>query len=151
MQDKSQDPKRSRKRVPKQELQRKERKFKSGLEKRFAEQMLQKNVGALYEADRFKFIKPSHYVPDFKITDGVYVETKGYFSPSNRSNLLCFREQYPDIDIRMVFQNSRNRLNTHSKTTYANWCDSHGFKWWDIRDGLPIHWWEELKNKKKES
>jgi hypothetical protein len=97
---------------------------------------------AKYEADRIKFVKEAHYVPDWKIREGLYVETKGYFSPSNRANLLAFREQHPNITVCLVFQNSSNKLNSKSKTTYGEWCDKHDIRWWDIRKGLPKWLWE---------
>jgi predicted nuclease of restriction endonuclease-like RecB superfamily len=117
------------------------RKFKSGLERSFAKQAFEAGLHFDYETDRFKFITQSHYVPDFKIRENAFIETKGYFSPSNRSKMLSFREQYPHITIYMLFQNSKNRLSPKSKTTYAHWCEQHGFEYADIRNGIPKKWW----------
>lgn len=96
-----------------------------------------------YEPDRLPFIRSSHYVPDWKIRPNVYIETKGYFSPSNRANMLSFREQHPGVRIHFVFGNAQNRLNPKSKTTYADWCRRHGFKFIDIKQGVPLNWWKE--------
>lgn len=117
-------------------------KFKSGLEATFARMIVQAGLSADYEPDRFRVVVQSHYTPDWKISKNVYIETKGYFSPSNRSKLLSFKEQYPDIKIHLVFGESRNKLNKNSKTTYGQWATAHGFLWCDIRDGIPKEWWK---------
>lgn len=116
--------------------------FKSKLEKDFAGLMFCSGLAFSYEPDRFAFVTQTHYTPDFKIKKNVYIETKGYFSPSNRSRLLSFREQFPQIQIYLMFQRADNYLDKKSKTTYAQWCDQHGFKWADIRKGIPKHWWK---------
>lgn len=84
----------------------------------------------------------AHYLPDWEITPTLYVETKGYFSPRNRGDLLSFREQHPEVEIFLVFAEPRNRLTSKSKTTYAEWCDKHGFKWSSI-DKFPTHLWNK--------
>lgn len=117
------------------------RKFKSSLEKLFAAKLMQDGLGAQYEPDRFQFVKKSHYVPDFKIKENTYIETKGYFAPSDRSKFLSFKEQYPHITVYLVFGNSKNRLNKNSKTTYGEWATKHGIVWRDISDGIPKEWW----------
>lgn len=120
----------------------KHRTFKSGLEKLFAVKTMEAGLGAEYEPDRFQFVKKSHYVPDWKIGPNKYIETKGYFAPSDRSKLLTFREQYPDITIYLLFGNADNRLNRKSSTTYGEWATKHGIEWADMKDGLPKKWWE---------
>ena len=108
--------------------------YKSGLEKRFAELLLKHGVKAKYEAKTFEFVKVAHYKPDWELAENLYVETKGYFSPSNRGNLLSFREQHPNVEIILVFEEPYNRLSSKSKTTYAAWATKHGFRWSGIND-----------------
>jgi hypothetical protein len=84
------------------------------------------------------------YTPDFKLSNGIYIETKGRFLLDDRKKHLYIKEQYPDLDIRFVFQNPKTKLYKGSKTTYANWCDKHGFKW--AAKTIPLDWIEE-KNK----
>lgn len=115
--------------------------FKSGLEKLVASKMLQAGLGAEYEPDRFKFVKQSHYVPDFRIKENTYIEVKGWFMPSDRSKMVAFKEQYPNITIYLLFGNAQNRLSRASKTTYGEWATKHGFIWADIADGIPTEWW----------
>lgn len=104
--------------------------------------MRKAGVQAGYEVDRIEFTTTTHYLPDWKLRKNFYIETKGYFSSSNRSRLLDFKRQHPEITVCLVFQNAQNKLYAKSKTTYAQWCDKHDFPWADIDDGLPIHWWE---------
>lgn len=88
----------------------------------------------------------SHYLPDWEINPTLYVETKGYFSPRNRADLLSFREQHPGVEIFLVFSQPNNRLTSKSKTTYAAWCDKHDFRWSHIKE-FPKFLWGEDKNK----
>lgn len=123
---------------------RKQNRYKSLLERRFAELCFKNGVKAVYEARRFEFVRMAHYSPDWEITPTLYVETKGYFSPRNRGDLLSFREQHPGVEIFLVFAEPSNRLTKKSKTTYAEWCDKHGFRWCSI-DRFPKFLWEESK------
>lgn len=118
--------------------------YKSGLEKRFAELLFKHGVKAKYEARRFEFVRMAHYLPDWQISDTLYIETKGYFSPRNRSDLLSFREQHPGIEIYLIFSAPENRLTSKSKTTYAQWCEKHGFRWSSI-DKFPIYLFKKEK------
>lgn len=102
-----------------------------------------------YEPERFPYIVRSHYLPDWRIAPNIFVETKGYFSPKNRSNLLAFREQYPEVTILLMFQKSDNKINKTSKTTYASWAEKHEFMWADIREGIPKAWVALAHKKKK--
>jgi hypothetical protein len=122
--------------------------FKSKLEYDFNELIKKGGKQANYEKERIPFVKSTHYLPDFEIAKNVFIETKGYFSSSNRTNLLEFLTQHPDMTVLMVFGNSQNRLNSKSKITYAQWCDKHGVEWWDIRDGLPYHFWKKYADNK---
>jgi hypothetical protein len=39
---------------------------------------------------------------------------------------LLIKEQHPDLDIRLLFQNAYNKIRKGSKTTYAMWCEKKG-------------------------
>jgi hypothetical protein len=107
--------------------------------------MNQQGLKAQYEADKIPFVKQSSYLPDWKIRENVYVETKGYFSPANRGNLLAFRQQHPHITIHLLFQEPYNVVSTRAKkpTTYAKWAEDNGFLWSSIDRPLPEEWWKE--------
>lgn len=108
------------------------KRFKSLLERDFAKLLKKQKVQFKYEEDRIPFVRQSSYTPDWKIGEKTYLETKGEFTSSQRSNLLSFLEQHPDIKIIMVFAQAKNKLNKKSKMTYAEWCSRHGIEFIDL-------------------
>jgi hypothetical protein len=89
--------------------------------------------------------KPRKYTPDFIITDnGIIVETKGRFVTADRQKHLLVKAQYPDLDIRFVFSNSRTRISKQSDTTYGMWCEQKGFRYADKK--YPVAWLSEAPN-----
>lgn len=115
--------------------------FRSGLELRVSNELNCLNVNFQYETLKIKYFKPKTlhiYTPDFILESGVIVETKGFFSPVDRKKHLLIKLQYPNLDIRFVFDNSSNKINKGSKTTYAKWCEKNGFLYSDKL--IPIEW-----------
>lgn len=118
--------------------------FKSGLEETISQQIESKGIVVEYETEKVDYIIPasSHtYNPDFKLPNGIRVETKGRFVLADRKKHLLVKEQNPTLDIRFVFSNSKNKINKKSKTTYADWCDKNGFKYAD--KVIPEEWFSE--------
>jgi len=121
--------------------------FRSGLEKRIAEQLIAAGMpeaAAAYETLRVEYVTPAtphRYTPDFPLPNGVIVESKGIFTAEDRAKHLLVKAQRPDLDIRFVFSNSRARLYKGSPTTYAAWCEKHGFKYADKL--IPPAWLKE--------
>jgi len=92
---------------------------------------------AEYEADKIPFVQPlqkRNYTPDWKIKDGVYIETKGRFTGADRKKMLWLRDSNPNITIYMLFMRSSVTLTKASKTTYGEWCDKNNIPWADIKD-----------------
>ena len=118
-------------------------KYKSQLEIKFAAKAKIQGLNFQYEADTFPYVRPSHYTPDWKIGTNTYIETKGYFSPSDRAKILAFLEQYPGIKLYLIFGNSNNKLNKNSRTTYGEWAKKHGIESSDIRESLRRDWWQK--------
>lgn len=116
-------------------------KYKSKLEER-TKALLPDSVQ--YEPDRIPYTVVHHYKPDFKVGPTTYIESKGLFAPRDRAKHLYVREQHPEIKIYFLFQDANKRLNRSSDTTYAQWCDKHGFEWSDIKTGIPEHWLNTL-------
>lgn len=113
--------------------------YRSGLEEKVAASLEARGVDPRFEEIRIPYLpKKKHYTPDFELPNGIIIETKGYFTSADRSKHIQVRDQHPDLDIRFVFSNSRNRLSSKSKTTYAKWCETHGFIYAD-RD-IPDEW-----------
>ena len=90
--------------------------------------------GIPYEYEKHKIKWEDHqwrsYTPDFVIdSNGIIVETKGRFVAADRRKHLKVKEQYPKLDIRFVFTNSKTKINKGSKTSYGDWCERHGFQY----------------------
>ena len=118
--------------------------FKSGLEENISKQIEGKGIEVQYESEKVAYIIPASehtYNPDFKLPNGIRVETKGRFVLADRKKHLLVKDQNPNLDIRFVFSNSKNKINKKSKTTYGDWCDKHGFKYADKE--IPDSWFEE--------
>lgn len=122
--------------------------FRSGLESTVHAQLIGAGLDVEYESERIEYVKParkSKYTPDFPIKTAsgkkVYIETKGRFTTEDRQKHLLIKEQHPHLDIRFVFSNSRARISKQSATSYADWCNKHGFRFHD--KVVPAAWIKE--------
>ena len=116
--------------------------FRSGLEYRVAKELEDNGFTYEYEKLRIKYQrKPSTYTPDFELHNGIIIEGKGRFISSDRAKHLLIKEQRPELDIRFVFSNSSSKLYKGSKSTYASWCEKHGFLYADKL--IPKEWLDE--------
>jgi len=103
--------------------------------------MKQHRIEAHYEPRSFEYVKPSRYTPDWELTPTKYIEAKGYFAPADRSKLVAFKAQHPEIEILLLFANAQNKLHRKAKTTYAQWAEKNGFRWADFKEeGIPKSW-----------
>lgn len=121
-----------------------ENKYRSKFEERIAKQIRESGVKVLYETQSISYIKPvtkHKYTPDFILPNNIYIETKGRFTLYDRKKHLLIKEQHPELDIRIVFQNSNNKITKGSKTTYGEWCDKNNIKWADGK--IPSEWYKE--------
>ena len=118
--------------------------FKSGLEETISQQIESQGIKVEYETEKVPYIIPASnhtYSPDFKLPNGIRVETKGRFVAADRKKHLLVKEHNPHMDIRFVFSNSKNKINKKSKTTYGDWCEKNGYKYADKI--IPIEWFLE--------
>lgn len=119
--------------------------FRSGLEEAFAKALTAQGVPFDFEQHKVKYVVPSRvatYTPDFLLRhNGIIVETKGRFEAADREKHLLVRAQHPDLDIRFVFSRSKSPIRTGSPTTYADWCNTHGFLFADKT--IPQAWLTE--------
>jgi hypothetical protein len=132
-------------------ISRKDR-YRSGLEKKVADELTQLGVEFHYEPPGWvQYNKPtSKYKPDFVLPNGIIVETKGQFLSSDRSKHKLIKEQNPNLEIRFVFSNSKTKIGSKSKTSYAMWCTRFGFEYAD--KSIPTSWLrEELSPKQMEA
>jgi len=122
--------------------------FRSGLEDKVNDMLKENGKSFSYESEKISYIQPEtkhNYTPDFvmnKMIGGkMYIETKGRWVKTDRLKFDLIFEQYPDIDIRFVFQNPNAKLYKGSKTTYAQYCDKKGWRW--AKKEIPEEWLKE--------
>lgn len=118
--------------------------YRSGLEDRIAAELDEAGVQYTYEEEVIRYVKPersARYTPDFVLKNGIIVETKGRFLTADRQKHLLIKAQHPEKDIRFVFSNSKTKISKQSKTTYADWCEKHGFLYAD--KSVPRNWLKE--------
>lgn len=127
-------------------------KFRSGTEAKFY--MLVKKLGfkPKYEAkdEIITYTIPetkARYFPDFvfkkKTGDKMFIEIKGVWTLEDRKKHLLLKEQFPDKDIRLIFEKPNNKIKKNSKTTYGQWCDAKGLKW--AGKTIPKEWLLEME------
>jgi hypothetical protein len=114
--------------------------FRSRFEFEFAQYLAKSKIKYKYEKDKFRYIVPiKSYTPDFYLMNyGFYLELKGNLDVTDRVKHLLVKEQNSSLDVRFIFPNSKKKIYKGSKTTYANWCDRHGFLYADNR--IPNIW-----------
>jgi hypothetical protein len=121
--------------------------FKSGLEEKIANELTDKKADFGYEEDKIIYTIPESlhkYTPDFKIRKSedriLYIETKGRWVTADRKKLKLVKEQHPELDIRILFQNAKNKITKNSKTTYGDYADKIGIPW--AEKTIPDSWFE---------
>lgn len=121
-----------------------ERKRRSRLELRFEDILLANKAEYEYEVTKIPYIVPEskhNYTVDWTLLNGLLIETKGYLSDhQERYKYVLIKQQYPDLDLRFVFDNP-NKLCGGTKYTHAKWADKFGFKWCSIKDLDQIQQW----------
>ena len=118
--------------------------YRSGLEEKVGEQLKKLKVNAEYESFKIPYIVPvinRTYTPDYLLPNGIVLELKGLFVLEDRKKHLLIKEQYPNLDIRFVFSNSRTKLRKGAKSNYGEWCKKHGFIYADKE--VPHSWVKE--------
>ena len=119
--------------------------FRSGLEEKIIQQLEEYDIKPNYESVKLEYTIPESkhiYTPDFPVCKSIVIETKGRWVLEDRQKMLLIKEQYPEIDFRIVFYNANQKIKKGSKTTYAMWCDKHGIKW--ANKTIPPEWVEEI-------
>jgi hypothetical protein len=118
--------------------------YRSGLEEKVADQLRSLSVPVIYEATKVRYtppIKTRTYCPDYILPNGIIIETKGRFVTADRQKHKAIMTEHPDLDLRFVFSNPNARISKTSTTTYAKWCDDHGFL--HAAKLIPLSWIKE--------
>lgn len=121
--------------------------YRSGLEAAIGEELDRGGHSFGYEYLTIPFVEPARnrrYTPDFFLRNGIVIEAKGRFTSGDRKKLKLIRDQYPDLDIRLVFSRAGQKINKRSKTTCAKWCKDKGFQY--AEKLIPQDWIEEPPN-----
>tara|TARA_R110000803_G_scaffold205999_1_gene273018 strand:+ start:132 stop:587 length:456 start_codon:yes stop_codon:yes gene_type:complete len=122
--------------------------YRSGLEHKLSLYLDELKYKYLYEEIKIEWEDLSYrtYTPDFVLNNGIIIETKGRFMTIDRRKHLAIKKQHPNLDIRFVFTNSKNKLRKGAKSNYAQWCIKYGFRYYDRI--IPEDWLKEKgKNK----
>ena len=122
--------------------------FRSGFEEKLAKQIEDAGLPVKYETCVLNYVWParsSTYCPDFEITTAggkhFLIEAKGYFDTQARNKMILVRQQHPDLDIRLVFQNANSPIYRGSPTSYRAWAERHGFPY--AHKSIPPEWLTE--------
>ena len=124
-------------------------KYRSKLEERIAKQLTDSGVEFSYETLKISYEVPARkakYTPDFVVGEMV-IEAKGRFrTAQDRQKLLLVKEQYPDLDLRLVFQNAKTPIYPGSPTPCSKWAEDNGFLWAD-NGKIPEEWLLQSKSR----
>ena len=117
--------------------------YRSGLEHTISVYLTELKQKYKYEALKIEWEDLTYrtYTPDFIINNRKIIETKGRFLSADRKKHKAIKKQHPDLDIRFVFTNSRSKLQKGAKSSYGQWCDKHGFRYYDRI--IPEDWLKE--------
>jgi|TARA_R100000654_G_scaffold15429_1_gene32813 hypothetical protein len=120
-----------------------ENKYKGGLEYSIAIKLHTIKANFEYETVKIQWQDLCYrtYKPDFILDNGIIIEAKGHFTAAHRRKHIEVKKQHPNLDIRFVFGNSKNKLYKGSNTTYAQWCVEQGFLYHDRI--IPEAWLKE--------
>ena len=107
--------------------------YRSGLEIKVKDYLKEHKVKFKYEAIKIEWedLMYRTYTPDFVLPNGLIIEVKGLFTPSDRRKHVAIKKQHPNLDIRFVFESSKRKLSKGAKSTYATWCEKNKFLYAD--------------------
>lgn len=117
---------------------------RSGLEDVICQELSQRGIPYKYEELTLTYTQPEKqrkYTPDIVLENGIVVEIKGRWVTADRQKIALVKKQYPEMDLRMVFSNSKAKISKASKTTYADYCDKLGIPFADKM--IPDEWINE--------
>lgn len=89
--------------------------FRSGLEEKVADLMIDLGVKYEYESTKVPYQIQHNYTPDFLLPNGIFLECKGYWDPEDRRKIKAVKQQNPELDIRMIFQSPYNKISKNLK------------------------------------
>lgn len=118
--------------------------YRSGLEVKIAAELKAAGVDVAYEGVTLRYVIPERgakYTPDWVLPNGIIVESKGRWVTEDRKKHRLIKEQHPNLDIRLVFSNPRDKIGKKSATTYALFCERLGLLY--AARSIPQAWLDE--------
>ena len=119
--------------------------FRSKFEETVYEDLSHREIKMEYEPFKIGYTVPEmykKYTPDFVLDNGIIIEAKGFWSTSDRRKHVEIKQQYPELDIRLVFENSNRKIRKGSSTSYAMWCDKNNIVFCD-KGIIPAKWFTD--------
>ena len=86
--------------------------YRSGLEEDISKDLIGRGVDFEYEKLKIQWqlIEQKTYTPDFKLPNGIIIESKGMVVAVDRMNHLKVKSHHTFLDISLLFSNSRAKL-----------------------------------------
>lgn len=132
--------------------------MRSKFEERTAQQIT--DAGYRYEYEMYAFtyhkrVRSAHcndcegtecyqqhiYYPDFYLPEhGFFIETKGIFSPADRIKMILMKEQHPEEEIKILFQQDKLIKHKRKSTRYTEWAKANGYT--SATGSIPASWLE---------
>jgi len=89
---------------------------------------LRKNLAQCGECGSTDLVRTGWYTPDFLLSSGIIIETKGRFTAADRRKMLAVIEAHPKERIVMLFMRD-NKIHKNSNTYYSDWCMKHDIEY----------------------
>lgn len=116
--------------------------FKSGFERSIDANLKSRGKKYSYETLELPYVLHGTYHPDFMINDGsTVIEAKGRLDRESRRKMIAIRKQYPDLDIRFLFQEAAKKV-LGTKQSHGQWATKNGFLWAEGIE-IPEEWFEQ--------
>lgn len=76
--------------------------FRSAWEANYARILNYLGIIWQYEPETFQISEIETYTPDFKLTDGTFIEIKGWWTETSKRKIELFKQKYPDIKLQII-------------------------------------------------
>lgn len=118
--------------------------FRSGLEETIARQIEIAKHKIRYEQIKIQWVDFAirSYTPDFVLDNGIILEVKGFWPTADRRKHIEVKKQHAELDVRIVFENSKRKIRKGSKTSYGDWCKKNNILFCD--KVVPDEWLNEV-------
>ena len=113
----------------KTKVMKKHGRYRSGLEKKFAEALQRKMME--YEPYDVPYVTYRNYKPDFVYKDSVMIEVKGFFREGDTQKYKAIRDAtmgQGGMELIFLLSDPHKKVRKGAKLTMGQWCDKEGLK-----------------------